>query len=1683
MGELVVWGQDAAFHRGSWRPAAVAIVLLAWIAAPAVGEVVVPEPTAEVYYRLGVVSGGDLSVGGGAVVDGSLHGNGSVRLGGGSRIGGDISAVDRVQGETRASVSGAVVESAAAVPIPSFDAAALRARADRVVDGDLVLKNEAVDEVVFVAGTVRIQGGVSGHGALIAAGDIRWNGKAGQGTSAPAELSLIAGRDLRLGSGRSLRGVFFAGRTVHVGQDFVLEGVIVGGRRVQLGRNGSLTFVDFDQTAPTVSDRIPVPGAIVPMAQTEVSASLADDLSGVDPETVLLTVDGVDRTADATVASEQVVLPTGPVYDEGAHAVELSLADRSDNPASDSWSFVVDTVPPSLSFTEPSEPLLIDEPAPRIVLSWSDATSGVEPTSLRVSVDGNDISLRCTTTETEAVCNPPELFFGAHTAAAEVRDRAGHRATATFDFETRQDIRAPEVSLTAPVDGELLASTEVRVRGTARDDGKLSTVRVNGEEAALDGETFQAVLELAEGTSVVQVIAEDSTGKVGAAAAAVTVDSTPPEIRVRTPDDGSVTNLDTALVEGEVRDASTITEFTVAGEATQLSAGRFERQVELASGANVLRLEATDAAGHETSLEIGVSRFELPEVRITEPEDLATLTETAVTVRGTVDDPEGAVDVNGLPARVAADGSFVAEGVPVAEGGNVLTATLRSSDGAVNTASVHVVRDLTAPRVVITTPEDGAVVTSASVTVTGMVNDIVAGTVGAEDATVKVNRVPAVVRNRTFIATGVPLDLGDNVLTAVAVDASGNTGQGVARIERVEPAAVPKVEAAGGDLQEGVIRTELPLPLQVIVRDADGTPVAGRTVVFEEDGGGGHLDGGKRRIAVATDAQGLASARWTLGRRAGAQQVRATAVGIAGAVTFTALAESAGPAVLVVDSGDQQVGVAGQQLPRPLIATVTDDGFNRLGGVPVVFRVIKGGGHFGGEHRTMTVETDKDGHAVATLVLDPAEGVANNAVTAHIEGRPDGPVVSFTASGKAAGPAAETTVTGVVLDNTSRPVPGATVRIGGTELVTRTDASGQFRIDGAPVGEIVLRVDGSTVERPGVWASLAFHLTTIPGRDNDLGMPIYLLPIDVEGGLPVDERTGGVLEVPEVPGLSLEIEPGSVTFADGSKSGVVSMTVVHNDRVPMVPNFGQQPRLIVTIQPVGATFDPPAKITYPNVEGLAPGQSTDFYSFDHDLGHFVSIGPGTVSDDGTKLVADPGVGIIKAGWHCGGDPQMSTGTAHRCDDCESCDGAACQPDDSLTCDDKNVCTVNDECKDGECVALPIEIISVEAFVSGGTEAKISAKGSDGGSKSTTVPIEKAVELTSDVETKNCEGRQIKWTFPDGSELFGERVTKAFPEPGFHSVEVEVRCGDCPKTKMDQVEVIAVELQGLDVISGASMDHVKKEDTWVALKNPDFMVNLKAVVEPQVDSAGDLISWSGGEEIPGFALGRQVHRKEPRREKVTAALGPDSEEVQIWVIWSTIELKSAGKLSTTNDIQVPIRGLAFPKLGALTDEEHFVDGFRIAETAAHVEVSALIEPSGMGEILDPDDPGWKFRQVVSARGCENGIRAGRLDNKQDDPELGNQDRVPESDDRIYYIDAPTLGFRFDFEHTTERYRVFGVVAEWNGNRAADEFFWMYFARVDDDLDPLRKPRNQDTVLNQVGEGRAALPEDCFFEERP
>jgi hypothetical protein len=87
------------------------------------------------------------------------------------------------------------------------------------------------------------------------------------------------------------------------------------------------------------------------------------------------------------------------------------------------------------------------------------------------------------------------------------------------------------------------------------------------------------------------------------------------------------------------------------------------------------------------------------------------------------------------------------------------------------------------------------------------------------------------------------------------------------------------------------------------------------------------------------------------------------------------------------------------------------------------------------------------------------------------------------------------------------------------------------------------------------------------------------------------------------------------------------------------------------------------------------------YSFDHDLGHFVSIGPATVSEDGMLIRSNPGVGILKAGWHCGGTPS-DTGTPHDCPLCQKCGEVACEADDGQSPDPVQGNCHGEICKDG-----------------------------------------------------------------------------------------------------------------------------------------------------------------------------------------------------------------------------------------------------------------------------------------------------------------------------------------------------------------------------------------------------------------
>jgi hypothetical protein len=787
----------------------------------------------------------------------------------------------------------------------------------------------------------------------------------------------------------------------------------------------------------------------------------------------------------------------------------------------------------------------------------------------------------------------------------------------------------------------------------------------------------------------------DKAGNSVSQTTLVNLDKTPPLLTITSPSEGAVVNTSTTILQGTVSDAlSGVATVKCGSSLATLSGSTFTCTRPLAQGTNSIQVQAVDTAGNTIALTRSVAFVKPPQIKIMSPVNAALFNQSPVNVTGSVVDPAAHVTVNGIAAPVSGN-NFLAT-VPVQEGISTITAVVTNADGSTDTASVQINLDTTPPHVAIYAPLDGSVTQDTSATVTGLVNDIVVGTVNPQQATVKVNGVAAQVFNRSFSIAGIPLVVGPNVIHATAVDAAGNEATATTTIVR-QAAGQPAVKISSGNNQSGSIGSVLLQPLVAQVVNGLGQPLANVPVVFRvtaQDGVLGPAQPGLSDIAVNTNAQGLASVQFTLGTHAGAGNnlVEASTTGVATTAVFSASAVSTEAALINVDSGNNQFGVVGQALPLPFIAVVTDAGHNRIPGVPVTFTVTRGGGNVNGQP-SVTLNSDADGRVEAVLTLGPDAGVNNNILEATFPGNA-GFSAAFTATGRVAGAVADTAITGVVLDNSNQPIPGVTIRLFqlnqgpagnlpqqvGTPV--QADGEGQFRIQPAPVGVFKLMADGGTATRPGVWPTLEYDIITTPGQNNTVGSPVYLPQLNPQNKLCVTPSTGGTLTVSEVPGFSLTIAPGSATFPGGSRTGCVTVTPVNMDKVPMVPGFGQQPRFVVTIQPVGTMFNPPAAMTIPNVDGLAPRAVTEMYSYDHDLAAFVAIGTATVSDDGSVIRSDPGVGVLKAGWHCGGNPN-TTGSAGTCPDCQKCSGSSCVTDtaqNGRTSGSGNGC-----CKDGSVI--------------------------------------------------------------------------------------------------------------------------------------------------------------------------------------------------------------------------------------------------------------------------------------------------------------------------------------------------------------------------------------------------------------
>ena len=152
----------------------------------------------------------------------------------------------------------------------------------------------------------------------------------------------------------------------------------------------------------------------------------------------------MDRTAEAEVGAAGLSYTPSTRLLEGAHTAQVIVRDRAGHESRAAVSFTTDTVPPSIVVASPGP--VTDNSAPVIRLSYSDDTSGLDPATLKVTLDGEAIDSICIPNAASGVCLTTEVAEGSHRLTATVKDRAGNLGRTDFGFT----VAPPEPPQDAP---------------------------------------------------------------------------------------------------------------------------------------------------------------------------------------------------------------------------------------------------------------------------------------------------------------------------------------------------------------------------------------------------------------------------------------------------------------------------------------------------------------------------------------------------------------------------------------------------------------------------------------------------------------------------------------------------------------------------------------------------------------------------------------------------------------------------------------------------------------------------------------------------------------------------------------------------------------------------------------------------------------------------------------------------------------------------------------------------------------------------------------------------------------------------------------------------------------------------------------------------------------------------------
>jgi hypothetical protein len=276
-------------------------------------------------------------------------------------------------------------------------------------------------------------------------------------------------------------------------------------------------------------------------------------------------------------------------------------------------------------------------------------------------------------------------------------------------------------------------------------------------------------------------------------------------------------------------------------------------------------------------------------------------------------------------------------------------------------------------------------------------------------------------------------------------------------------------------------------------------------------------------------------------------------------------------------------------------------------------------------------------------------------------------------------------------------------------------------------------------------------------------------------------------------------------------------------------------------------------------------------------------------------------------------------------------------------------------------------------------------------------------------------------------------------------------------------------------------------------NDWFLTNATLLAE-----AGAAIQWTGGQAVPGNPLQRRVSKTNSVETTVTASLSSTTTNLNVWVIWANLTIKTSGTLDPNDKADVLVNGNSdwpTPTIFtvALSGGSGLGGGNSLGPidcltntnldysyTIGRMEAKAILQPSGIGNILTGTNT-WNMKRTKLTATWDNG--------QSDSPAGGDDTSFPQfkhlnpTNGDIFDLDTPGCSAVLSGTNIIQTAEVYEDFYEYvtvnlgNGDQTcSDTNTWSYTAQVDVD-----NPTNK-VQLNSLSTSLITLPTTPHYSQR-